>query len=71
MNPTFEQLLELVRQLSGREKVLLSKELAKEVADYKLAELLDSFKANDLDLAVINAEVEAVRSELYASGKND
>ncbi len=71
MTLSFEQVLELVRQLSGKEKVLLSRELAREVADNKLSLLLDSFKTNELDPAIINAEVEAVRAELYASGKGN
>ncbi|MGF1542021.1 MAG: type II toxin-antitoxin system VapB15 family antitoxin [Pleurocapsa sp.] len=62
---TFEQILELVKQLSPKEKLLLGKELEKEVINQKLTELLEVFKSDELELATINEEVEQVRAEIY------
>ena len=68
---TFEQILELVKQLPPDDKVLLSKELAKETLNQKLTELLEAFKTDELDLETINEEVETVRAELYAKSETN
>lgn len=65
----FSQILKLVKQLSKKEKVRLSKELEKEIIDTKLTELLKAFKTDDLDQSTIDKEVEKVRTELYAQSK--
>ena len=68
---TFEQILELVKQLPLDDKVLFSKELAKETLNQKLTELLEAFKTDELDLETINEEVETVRAELYAKSETN
>lgn len=65
----FNQILDLVRQLSKKEKLRLSRELEKEIIDGKLTCLLKAFKTDDLDQETIYREVEIVRSELYTKGK--
>ncbi|MBL7842961.1 MAG: hypothetical protein JNK44_03790 [Cyclobacteriaceae bacterium] len=65
----FSQILKLVKQLSKKEKLRLSKELEKEIIDAKLTALLKAFKTDDLDQSTIDKEVEKVRTELYAQSK--
>jgi hypothetical protein len=65
----FNQILDLVRQLSKKEKIRLSKELEREIIDAKLTALLKTFKTDDLDQRTIDNEVESVRTELYAKLK--
>lgn len=65
----FSQILKLVKQLSKKEKIRLSKELEKEIIDAKLTALLKAFKTDDLDQSTIDKEVERVRTELYAQSK--
>ena len=62
----FEQILELVKQLSQADKLRLSKELEKETCERKLTELLEAFQTDELSLETINEEVETVRAQLYA-----
>lgn len=62
----YSQILELVRQLPKRDKVKLSKELAKEAIDLRLTRLLKSFSTDEITEDMINLEVENVRSEIYA-----
>lgn len=66
---TFNQILELVKQLPPNQKMKLSKELEKETIDSKLTEILETFKTNDLTQADIDKEVEAVRTARYAKKK--
>lgn len=49
----FEQILELVQQLSPADKLRLSKELEKETRDCRLTELLEAFQTDELDLDAI------------------
>jgi hypothetical protein len=65
----FSQILDLVKQLSRKEKLRLSKELEKEIIDVKLTSLLKAFRTDDLDQDTIDSEVEIVRAELYAKSK--
>ena len=65
----FDQILHLVKQLSKKEKIRLSKALEKEIIDVKLTSLLKAFKTDDLDRETIDNEVEIVRTELYAKSK--
>lgn len=69
INLEFDQILDLVKQLSKKEKIRLSKELEREIIDTKLTALLKAFKTDDLDQDTINKEVEIVRTELYAKSK--
>lgn len=62
---TFEQVLDLVKKLPRREKILLTKELEKEGIRTKLNRLLENFQTKDLSLKTINEEVEIVRQNLY------
>ncbi|MEB3233145.1 MAG: hypothetical protein VKJ64_19220 [Leptolyngbyaceae bacterium] len=63
---TFEQILTLVKQLPPDEKQQLSQELAKDLIDSKLSDLLTTFHTDDLSLDTITAEVEAVRGKRHA-----
>jgi len=65
----FSQILDLVKQLSRKEKLRLSKELEKEIIDVKLTSLLKAFKTDELDQDTIDREVEIVRAELHAKSK--
>lgn len=67
---TYEQVLLLVKQLTQKQKIELSKELEKEFVGTKLSKLLSTFKTNELTLDEINKEVETVRAELYEKQKN-
>lgn len=69
INLTFDQILSIVRQLSKKEKQLLSKELELDVIDSKLTKLLSDFKTDELDENTINQESESVRQELYDKQK--
>jgi dihydroneopterin aldolase len=67
----YNQVLELVKQLPKKDKVRLSKELAKEAIDSRLTRLLDSFTTDELSEEEINQEVEEVRAEIYARKKEN
>lgn len=66
---TFNQILELVKQLPPKQKIKLLKELEKETIDSKLTEILEAFKTNDISQADIDKEVESVRAARYAKKK--
>ena len=66
---TFNQILDLVKQLPPKQKIKLSQELEKETIDSKLTEILEAFKTNELTQADIDKEVEAVRTARYARKK--
>ena len=68
-NLTFDQLIELVRQLSVQEKIILSMELEKEGINSKLSSLLKTFKTNELSEDTINEEAEYVRDQIYERKK--
>ncbi|WP_324282251.1 hypothetical protein VKI21_18455 [Cyanobacterium aponinum UTEX 3222] len=61
----FEQVLELVQQLSQEEKIKLSQALEKDTLNQKLTEFLEVFKNDEISLDIINEEVETVRAEIY------
>lgn len=65
----FKQILDLVKQLSKKEKIKLSKELEKDIIDAKLTVLLKAFKTDKLDQTLIDQEVDHVRAEIYAKTK--
>ena len=62
---TFDQVLDMVKQLPLQQKIRLSKELEKETIDSMLTRLLESFRTDELDQNTIDAEVERVRQKLY------
>ncbi len=61
----FQQVLELVQQLSQEEKIKLSQVLEKDTLNQKLTEFLEVFKNDKISLDIINEEAEAVREEIY------
>ena len=67
---TFDQVLNLVKQLPTKDKIKLTKELEKEGIDSKLTRLLKTFKTNELSLDLINSEVEMVRQRIYETRKH-
>ncbi len=67
---TFDQVLDIVKQLPMKQKIKLSKELEKEGIESKLSELLKIFRTNELSLDTINKEVEIVRKQIYDSQKH-
>jgi hypothetical protein len=62
---SFSQILELVRNLPGEQKIKLSKELEKEAIESKLTELLTSFRTDDLTIEAITKAVEEVRQNIH------
>lgn len=62
---SYNQILELVRQLPKDKKVKLSKELAKETIDVRLSRLLKSFNTDELSQKTIDKEVEKIRTEIH------
>ena len=67
---TFDQVLNLVKQLPTKDKIKLTKELEKEGIDSKLTRLLKTFKTNELSLDLIKSEVELVRQNIYEAQKH-
>ncbi|MFY0690058.1 MAG: hypothetical protein JXQ90_22995 [Cyclobacteriaceae bacterium] len=65
INLSFTQILELVRNLPGEQKIKISRELEKETIGSKLTELLTAFRSDKLTMNEITAEVEQVRQDLY------
>ena len=70
INLDFDQILNLVKQLSKKEKLKLSKELERDIIGAKLTSLLKAFKTDDLTQDTIDKEVETVRTELYAKSRS-
>jgi molybdenum cofactor biosynthesis enzyme MoaA len=66
----FNQILEIVQQLSDQEKLKLNQVLTKDLINKKLTGFLEDFKTDELSLELINQEVETVRSEIYAQNSN-
>ena len=67
---TFDQILSVIKQLPKQQKIMLSKELEKEVIDSKLSRLLNTFRTKELDLKTITQEVEIVKQDIYAKQKH-
>ena len=65
MNLSFSQILQLVKNLPGEQKIKISRELEKEAIGSKLTELLTAFRTDKLSMNDITAEVEQVRQDLY------
>ncbi len=66
---TFDQILSMIKQSPKQQKIKLTNKLEKELVGSKLSQLLKNFKTEDLDLAIIDAEVESVRQEIYENQK--
>ncbi len=71
VNITFEQVLNLVKQLPTEEKLMLTKELEKEGISYKLNTILQHFKTDEITQEIIDEEVETVRKNLYDNEKHE
>lgn len=67
---SFDQVLELVKQLPIQDKIKLTRELEKEGIETKLEVLLRSFKTDELSVESINEEVENVRQKMYDDSKH-
>lgn len=65
----YSQIRELVKQLPLRDKIKLSKELAKENIDKRLSELLNAFYTEELTEEEITKAVEAAREDIYKHGE--
>jgi len=65
MNLSFSQILELVRNLPGEQKIMISQELERETIGSKLTELLTAFRTDKLSMNDITSEVEKVRQDIY------
>ena len=68
---SFNQILDLVRQLPKNQKIKLTKELEKEVINSKLSELLKTFRTDALTDEVIVNEVNEVRQKYYERSKKN
>jgi len=71
VNLSFTQILELVRNLPGEQKIKISQELEKETIGSKLTELITAFGTDKLSMDEITAEVEQVRQDLYDKRTSD
>ena len=58
---SYNQILELARQLSDEDKLQLNRELSAEVRKIELQRLLQVFKNDEISLEEISSEVELVR----------
>lgn len=61
----FDQIMQLVKQLSRAQKIRLAKELEQEAINSQLISLLNAFHTDELSQELIDTEVEAARSQLY------
>ena len=61
----YRQILELARQLSDEDKLLLNRELAAEARRIELQSILQVFKNDEISLEEITKEVEQVRQARY------
>lgn len=68
---SYNQILDLVRQLPNKEKERLSKDLEKETKDQILTRLLGSFRTDEISQDEIDKEVKSVRAEIYAQKKKN
>ena len=62
---SYNQILELARQLSDEDKLQLNRELSAEIRKIELQRLLQVFKNDEVSLEDINSEVELVRQKRY------
>lgn len=66
---SYNQILELARQLSDEDKLKLNRELAAEIRKIELQRLLQVFKNDEISLKDIDSEVEIVRQKRYEARK--
>jgi hypothetical protein len=66
----FEQILNLVQQLPSVEQEKIRQEIEKANREQKLNSFLTDFHTDEISLAEITAEVEAVRSDIYSQQQN-
>lgn len=66
---SYNQILELARQLSDEDKLQLNRELSAEVRKIELQRLLQVFKNDEISLEEISSEVELVRQARYEAIK--
>ena len=66
---SYNQILELARQLSDEDKLQLNRELSAEVRKIELQRLLQVFKNDEISLKEISSEVELVRQARYEARK--
>ena len=66
---SYNQILELARQLSDEDKLQLNRELSAEVRKIELQRLLQVFKNDEISLEEISSEVELVRKARYEARK--
>ena len=66
---SYNQILELARQLSDEDKLQLNRELSAEVRKIELQRLLQVFKNDEISLEEISSEVELVRQARYETRK--
>ena len=66
---SYNQILELARQLSDEDKLQLNRELSAEVRKVELQRLLQVFKNDEISLEEISSEVELVRQARYEARK--
>ena len=66
---SYNQILELARQLSDDDKLQLNRELSAEVRKIELQRLLQVFKNDKISLEEISSEVELVRQARYEARK--
>ncbi|MEM6737342.1 MAG: hypothetical protein AAF620_14865 [Bacteroidota bacterium] len=69
MNLSFSQILELVKNLPGEQKIKISQEIEKETISSKLTELLTAFRTHKLSMEGITSEIEQVRQGLHDKRK--
>ena len=66
---SYNQILELARQLTDEDKLQLNRELSAEVRKIELQRLLQVFKNDEISLEEISSEVELVRQARYEARK--
>ena len=66
---SYNQILELARQLSDEDKLQLNRELSAEIRKIELQRLLQVFKNDEISLEEISSEVELVRQARYEARK--
>ena len=66
---SYNQILELARQLSDEDKLQLNRELSAEVRKIELQRILQVFKNDEISLEEISSEVELVRQARYEARK--
>lgn len=69
INLDYNQIVNLVKQLSVRDRIRLSRELTKDTLVTEMQYYLDRFRTNELSEKEILSEVESVRQDIYDQKK--